>query len=493
MSIWLIEVEKVVGLEYPGGKIAFTSEMNFLPGSNEERVKCYRLLDQDGYPISSNMPEHVGKELALKIYINMVTLETMDTLFYEAQRQGRFSFYMSSFGEEAINIASAASLSPDDHILAQYREQGVLLWRGFTLQEFANHFLGNKIGHGKGRNMPIHYGSKKLNYFTNSAPLATQLPHAVGVAYSLKNDRKDACVVTYFGEGSTSEGDFHASMNFAAVLEAPIVFICRNNGWAISTPVTDQFRSDGIVVKGQAYGIQSIRVDGNDVLAVYDAVRSAREIAIKEQRPILIEAMTYRVGHHSTSDDSTKYRTKDEINHWRTVHSPITRFRKWMERKGWWTENEDSDLHIDVHKQVKNAIDEAEREEKPALEDMFKDVYEELIAIFTLSFSYKLNMSIWLTSSRRSCGNLVNMARRYKSVKSGKELFSSKDDDKSSFEDNHGLVYPGGKIAFTSEMSFLPGSSEERVKCYRVLDQDGYRLISSNTPENGGSSQVRGV
>ncbi|PWA49997.1 dehydrogenase, E1 component, Thiamine diphosphate-binding fold protein [Artemisia annua] len=291
------EENHVHRLEYPGGKIAFTSEMNFLPGSSEERVKCYRLLDQDGYPILSNMPEHVGKELALKIYVNMVTLQTMDTLFYEAQRQGRFSFYMSSFGEEAINIASAASLSPDDHILAQYREQGVLLWRGFTLQEFANHFMGNKIGHGKGRNMPIHYGSKKLKYFTISAPLATQLPQAVGVAYSLKNDKKDACVVTYFGEGSTSEGDFHASMNFSAVLDAPIVFICRNNGWAISTPVTDQFRGDGIVVKGQAYGIQSIRVDGNDVLAVYNAVRSAREIAIKEQRPILIEVYIYQFNH----------------------------------------------------------------------------------------------------------------------------------------------------------------------------------------------------
>nr|GFA32071.1 2-oxoisovalerate dehydrogenase subunit alpha 1, mitochondrial-like [Tanacetum cinerariifolium] len=163
-GITSFEENHVHGLEYPGGKIAFTSEMNFLPGSSEVRVKCYRLLDQDGYPISSNMPEHVGKELALKIY--------------------------------------------------------------------------------------------KLNYFTISAPLATQLPHAVGVAYSLKNDRKDACVVTYFGEGSTSEGDFHAGMNFAAVLEAPLVFICRNNGWAISTPVTDQFLSDGIVVKGQAYGIQ---------------------------------------------------------------------------------------------------------------------------------------------------------------------------------------------------------------------------------------------
>nr|GEW94698.1 dehydrogenase, E1 component, Thiamine diphosphate-binding fold protein [Tanacetum cinerariifolium] len=167
-------------------------------------------------------------------------------------------------------------------------------------------------------------------------------------------------------------------MNFAAVLEAPVVFICRNNGWAISTPVTEQFRSDGVVVKGQAYGIQSIRVDGNDVLAVYNAVHSAREIAINEQRPILIEAMTYRVGHHSTSDDSTKYRTKGEIEQWKTVQSPIARFRKWIQGNSWWSLNEETELHIAVKKQVKNAIDAAEREEKTALRDMFTDVYEEV-------------------------------------------------------------------------------------------------------------------
>ncbi|PWA85251.1 dehydrogenase, E1 component, Thiamine diphosphate-binding fold protein [Artemisia annua] len=365
-------------MDFPGGKISFTTTKSFLPGSSEERVPCYRVLDEEGYS-SSNILEHViSKEVALKMYSGMVTLQTMDKFFYEAQRQGRLSFYLTSFGEEAINLASAAALSIDDVILAQYREPGMLLWRGFTLQDFANQCFGNNAGHGKGRQMPIHYGSKNFNFITISSPLATQLPQAVGVAYSLKMDKKDSCVVAYLGDGSSSEGDFHAALNFAAVLDAPVVFICRNNGWAISTPVTDQFRSDGIVVKGQAYGISSIRVDGNDALAIYDVVRSAREIAINEQRPILIEAMTYRVSHHSTSDDSTKYRSTDEIEYWKTIHSPITRFRKWVERKGWWSDKEESELHLDVKKQVKHAMDEAEKQEKPPLRDMFTDVYEDL-------------------------------------------------------------------------------------------------------------------
>nr|GEU57200.1 dehydrogenase, E1 component, Thiamine diphosphate-binding fold protein [Tanacetum cinerariifolium] len=295
-------------MDFPGGKISFTTKKSFLPGSSEERVRCYRVLDEDGY----------SEEVALKMYRGMVTLQIMDKFFYEAQRQGRLSFYLTSSGEEAINLASAAALSIDDVILAQYREPGTLLWRGFTLQEFANQCFGNNAGHGKGRQMPIHYGSKNLNFITISSPLTTQLPQAVGVAYSLKMDKKDSCVVAYLGDGSSSEGDFHAALNFAAVLDAPVVFICHNNGWAISTPVTDQFRSDGVVVKGQAYGISSIRVDGNDTLAMYDVVRSAREIAINEQRPILIE------------------------------------------------------------KQVKHAMDEAEKQEKPPLREMFTDVYEDL-------------------------------------------------------------------------------------------------------------------
>ncbi|KAK1602508.1 hypothetical protein QYE76_018697 [Lolium multiflorum] len=370
------ELQQVV--DFPGGKLSFVGEMNFVPESQRERIKCYRVLDDDGGIIYSSRFQEVSKELALKMYSSMVTLQIMDTIFYEAQRQGRISFYLTSNGEEAINIASAAALSADDIVLPQYREPGVLLWRGFTLQEFANQLFGNKMDYGKGRQMPIHYGSNRLNYFTVSSPIATQLPQAVGAAYSLKMDKKDACAITYFGDGGTSEGDFHAALNFAAVTEAPVIFFCRNNGWAISTPTTEQFRSDGIVTRGQAYGIRSIRVDGNDTLAVYSAVHAAREMAITEGRPILIEAMTYRVGHHSTSDDSTKYRLADEIEHWRTARDPVSRYRKWVQGNSWWCDAEETELRNSVRQEILQAIQVAERIPKHGLAELFTDVYDQV-------------------------------------------------------------------------------------------------------------------
>ncbi|XP_042482102.1 2-oxoisovalerate dehydrogenase subunit alpha 2, mitochondrial-like [Macadamia integrifolia] len=353
-----------------------TPEMRFISESAVKRIKCYRVLDDNGQPIIGSSSKEVSKEIAIKMYRDMVTLQIMDTISYEAQRQGRISFYLTSIGEEAINIASATALIMDDIILPQYRESGVLISRGFTLQEFANQCFGNKADYGKGRQMPIHYGSNRHNYFTVSSPIATQIPQAVGAAYSLKMDGKVACVVTYFGDGAASEGDFHAALNFAAVLEAPVIFLCRNNGWAISTPTSEQFRSDGIVVRGQAYGMRSIRIDGNDALAVYNAVKAAREMAISEQRPILIEALTYRTGHHSTSDDSTKYRPVNEIEHWRMSRDPVTKFKKWVQRNGWWTDKDESELRSSVRKELLHAIQVAEKVEKPPLEDLFTDVYD---------------------------------------------------------------------------------------------------------------------
>ncbi|GAB2283163.1 hypothetical protein Dimus_017692 [Dionaea muscipula] len=361
-------------LDFPGGKVGITSQLRFISESDDRRVPCYRLLDDDGRP-SEDFVE-VSEGTALKMYTNMVTLQVMDSIFFEAQRQERISFYLTTIGEEAINIGSAAALSMDDLIFPQYREPGVLLWRGFTLQEFADQCSGNIADNGKGRQMPIHYGSKKLNYVTVSSTVATQLLHAVGAAYSLKMDKKNACAITYFGDGGSSTGDFHAALNFAAVMGAPVIFFCRNNGWAISTPVSDQFLSDGIVVRGLAYGIRSIRVDGNDALAIYNAVRTARQMAILEQRPILIEALTYRAGHHSTSDDSTKYRPLEEIEWWKKVRDPVTRFRKWIERNGWWNDEEESHLRSHVRKRVLEAIHVAEKLEKPALAELFTDVYE---------------------------------------------------------------------------------------------------------------------
>ncbi|CAN4121149.1 unnamed protein product [Withania somnifera] len=312
------------------------------------------------------------------MYSSMVTLQAMDTIFYEAQRQGRLSFYVTTAGEEAINIASAAALTLDDFVLPQYREVGVILWRGYSLQQIAHQLFGNKFDFGKGRQMPCHHGSNELNCLTISSPIATQIPQAAGVAYSLKMDKKEACAVAYLGDGSTSEGDFHAALNFAAVLDAPVIFICRNNGWAISTPINEQFRSDGIASKGQAYGIRSIRVDGNDALATYSAIRAAREMAIKEQRPILVEAMTYRVAHHSTSDDSTKYRPVEEIEYWKTTKCPISRFRKFIQRNGWWSDENESELRGDIRKQVLQAIQAAEKVEKPSITDLFTDVYDKM-------------------------------------------------------------------------------------------------------------------
>ncbi|KAG5050144.1 hypothetical protein JHK85_011247 [Glycine max] len=338
-------------IDFPGGAVQFIPEMRFISESPKERIPCYRVLDDNGQPILGHNFVQVSKEVAVKMYTDMVTLRSMDTIFYEAQRQGRISFYVTAIGEEAINVASAAALAMDDVVFPQYREAGVLLWRGFTLQEFANQLFSNIYDYGKGRQMPAHYGSKKHNYFTVASTIATQISHAVGAAYSLKMDKKDACAVTYFGDGGSSEGDFHAALNFAAVLEAPVIFICRNNGWAISTPISDQFRSDGVVVKGQAYGVRSIRVDGNDALAIYSAIQAARQMAITEERPILIEALTYRVGHHTTSDDSTKYRPANEIEWWRVARDPVVRFRKWIEKHGWWNDMAESELINNLRQQ----------------------------------------------------------------------------------------------------------------------------------------------
>ncbi|CAN4095189.1 unnamed protein product [Withania somnifera] len=365
------------GLDFPGGKIPFTCQMKFIPESSETRLACYRVLDNSGSPIPGSVFEQVRKDLAVKMYNKMVTLQIMDNIFDEAKKQGRLTFYLTTVGEEAINIASAAALTPEDIVLPQYREPGVLLWRGFTLKEFTSQLLGNKGDNGKARQMPIHYGSNKLNYLTVSSTIATQLPQAVGVAYALKMDKKEACVVTYFGDGTTSEGDFHAALNFAAVLEAPVIFLCRNNGWAISTPVVEQFQSDGVAIKGQAYGVRSVRVDGNDALAVYSAIREARKMAIKEQRPILVEAMAYRVGDHASSDDSTKYRSREEIEYWRRQCS-VARFRKWIQKNGWLSDEEELEFRENIKEQVLQAIKTAEETEKPPLTDLFTDVYDQI-------------------------------------------------------------------------------------------------------------------
>ena len=302
----------------------------------------------------------------------------MDQIFYDAQRQGRISFYMTSYGEEAETVGSAAALHPDDMVFAQYRETGVFLWRGFTLSQFANQCFSNEFDIGKGRQMPMHFGSSKLNIQTISSPLATQIPQASGAAYAYKRAKKNNVVVCYFGEGAASEGDFHAALNSAATLGCPVVFICRNNGYAISTPTTSQYHGDGIASRAIGYGMHYVRVDGNDILAVMDATRAARKTSIENNVPVLVELMSYRAGHHSTSDDSTRYRSSKEIQYWLETNNPITRTRFFLESKGWWDSDQEAELLLACRKDVLAAFNVAEHVHKPPLSALFTDVYSDV-------------------------------------------------------------------------------------------------------------------
>lgn len=260
-------------------------------------------------------------------------------------------------------------------IMSQYREQGALMFRGFSLENFMNQMFSNKKDLGKGRQMPIHYGSNELNYMTVSSPLGTQIPQATGYAYGQKLQGLDEVTLCYFGEGAASEGDFHAGLNMAAVQQAPVIFFCRNNGYAISTPSDEQYKGNGIASRGVGYGIKTLRVDGNDILAVIKATQTARSYALKENAPVLIEAMSYRLGAHSTSDDPSGYRTREEEEKWQ-ANDPILRMKNWLLLQGWWDEAKDNTLYETLREKVLAAVKLSEKIDKPHIDTLITDVYD---------------------------------------------------------------------------------------------------------------------
>lgn len=348
-------------------------------------LPCYQLIDNDGKVLDGAVLPQMDSDTLIMLYQKMNILRVMDSILYDAQRQGRISFYMTCTGEEGSILGSAAGLSNEDPVLAQYREQGVLMWRGFTLKQFTSQCFSNNLDLGKGRQMPVHYGSVEHNFHFVSSPLATQIPQAVGAAYAIKRENREfvisgqrRCAAVFFGEGAASEGDFHAAMNFSSTLDVPLLFLCRNNGYAISTPAAEQFRSDGIADRAAAYGMHSIRVDGNDTLAVMDAVKMSRKFAVENNRPVFVELMSYRVGHHSTSDDSTRYRPFEEIENVRKTNCPVKRLGGYLRDHGLWSESMEEELQENARKEVMNAMRYAEAENKPPLRTLFSDVYDEL-------------------------------------------------------------------------------------------------------------------
>ncbi|BBN81543.1 3-methyl-2-oxobutanoate dehydrogenase [Pseudoalteromonas sp. A25] len=349
-------------------------------------IPMLTILGDNGEVLDGAQAPDIDKETAQRLYETMRFIRLLDERMQAAQRQGRVSFYMQCLGEEAAITASAAALKQDDMIMAQYREQAAIAYRGFTLEQFMNQLFSNEKDLGKGRQMPVHYGSKELHYLTISSPLGTQIPQATGYAYGQKlkhidketgklDSEIDNVTICYFGEGAASEGDFHAGLNMAAVHEAPVIFFARNNGYAISTPADEQFKGDGIASRGVGYGIKTIRVDGADALAVFAATQAARKIAVENGEPVLIESIAYRLGAHSTSDDPSGYRSKEEEAAFK-ANCPIERFRKWLLKQGWLDEKEDEAAKDKIREDILAAVKVAEKVQKPALEELVSDVYD---------------------------------------------------------------------------------------------------------------------
>ncbi|KPQ23452.1 MAG: 2-oxoisovalerate dehydrogenase E1 component, alpha subunit [Halomonas sp. HL-48] len=348
----------------------------FLTG-DEFSIPTFSLLSPEGELHSEADAPHLEHDHARRIYHAMLATRILDERMLAAQRQGRLSFYMQCTGEEAAVVGATAALDDADMIMAQYREQGALMYRGFSFDEFMNQLFGNELDYGKGRQMPIHYGSRKLHYMTISSPLATQIPQATGYAYGQKMAEDGHCTLTFFGEGAASEGDFHAALNMASVHQVPVIFFCRNNGYAISTPAVEQFAADGIAPRAFGYHMHVIRVDGNDVLAVYEATRQARKLAVERNQPVLIEAMTYRLAAHSSSDDPSGYRSKNEEEAWR-IKDPLLRMQKWLLAKGWWSEEEETREQERLRRDVLDTMKRAEKRSPPPLDTLIIDVYADV-------------------------------------------------------------------------------------------------------------------
>lgn len=321
------------------------------------------------------IPSSLDPETLTAMYRFMLLNRRVDERMTKLQRQGRIGFYIGSTGEEASIIGSTMAVQNDDWIVPCYRELGAALVRGFSLYELCCQLYGNADDPVQGRQMPNHYSIARLRFTSISSPVGTQIPHAAGLAMGLKIQGRDEVVLAFFGDGATSEGDFHVGANFAGVFKSPVVFLCRNNQWAISVPRERQTAARSIAVKAIAYGFEGVRVDGNDVLAVYEATRKAARKARQGDGPTLIEAITYRQGAHSTSDDPRAYRESEEVDEW-TRRDPLPRMRTFLKRKKLWSEDDDRRFEEKIDKEIQDALKKAEKVGPPALESIFDDVYD---------------------------------------------------------------------------------------------------------------------
>jgi pyruvate dehydrogenase E1 component alpha subunit len=325
-------------------------------------IEHLSILDADGAVDAALEPEIAPDELR-RIHRAMLLGRRLDERMVRLQRQGRIGTFAPIKGQEAAQIGSAATLRPTDWMVPSFRETAAMVWRGWPIEKMLLFFAGYLEGGQPApeqRDLPI------------TIPVGTQLPHAVGLAYAAQYRGDDVAVMAYFGDGATSEGDFHEAMNFAGVWHVPVVFICQNNQWAISVPLKKQTHSRTLAQKALAYGFPGLQVDGNDVLAVYAASREAVERARRGDGPTLIECVTYRLGVHTTADDPSKYRSDEEVKAWERK-DPLARFRTYLEKRNLLAES----VEQEIDAEITEAVRRFEAAPAPDPLTMFDHVYQE--------------------------------------------------------------------------------------------------------------------
>ena len=313
----------------------------------------------------------------LFLFNKMVFLRALDEKAQHLQRAGRIGFYIGAAGQEAAEIGSGFALRKGDWMFPSYREHGAALMHGYPLSSLVGQLFGNSADATKGRQMPNHWCARSARVVSVSSPVATQLPQAVGVAYAAKLGGEKSAVIAYFGDGGSSTGEFHVAMNFAGVFKTPNVFFCSNNQYAISLPFAKQTAAGSIAVKAAAYGFQGVRVDGNDILAVVRVTRDALERARAGEGPTLVEALTYRMGAHSPSDDPTHYRSEEEVEAWRRK-DPIRRFAAYLKKEGVLTDQAEAAVAEEAREEVQRAVAACEAAPPVPPESLVEDVYAEM-------------------------------------------------------------------------------------------------------------------
>ncbi len=330
------------------------------------KVEHLQILDKDG-KVDKELEPDLSKEELKEMYWYMILARVYDEKAIKLQRQGRFGTYAPCKGQEAAQVGSAYALDEKDWMFPAFRESAAYFVRGFPIWKLTQYWQGDERGSA--------YEEQPQNFMV-SIPVGSQVPHAVGAAWASKKKDDDVASLVYFGDGATSEGDFHEGMNFAGAFGVPCVMVCQNNNYAISLPRDEQTGSETLAQKALAYGFKGIQVDGNDVLAMWKATKQALEKARKENTPTLIEAVTYRREDHTTADDASRYRDEEEVEYWRK-RDPIDRFEEYLKDKGIADEEWFKKKKEEAEEKVSDAVDKSEEVEEPAISDIFEYHYSE--------------------------------------------------------------------------------------------------------------------